>query len=333
MQFYAQKCEPLGCILHCQQVLRLAKEAKESDHELASICYNLACYYHCYAHHQRINGAEVEAKAAFEQTNFYFLQAIKLEGDIESYLEHGRFLLNQDRISEALEQLQQALRIAETRPSSLGYQAMERSTLELNLQAELDFWKELSLPAVFLTHYLLVIAYTKQNNPSAAQASLESFIKLAKDSKEPLVHSLLGHAQRIMGDYAGALKSYQQAVVLKVDYHLAQQQIAVCQKALGIFIDTKVLIPASMEPAAETKRENKGDSKLESGCPATLALAVSEEKKQTAPKEKADNKAGAALTDFFAASPSLAATSSSVGNITSASSASPGSSLMPAKKV
>jgi len=336
-QVYAQKNQPLGCVLHYQQVLRLALMAKKTGRDLANIYHNLACYNHCYAHQQRASGNESGAKMAFEQSNVHFQQGITLAKYAGIHTEYGQSLFAQGLITEALEQLEQALKITDAAPSSLGYSEMERPNLESSLQKELDFWKELSLPAVFLAHYLLVIAYTKQNNTAAAQASLESFIKLAKDSKEPLVHSLLGHAQRTMGDYASALKSYQQAIALKADYHLAQQQITACQKGLGIVVDTEILTSASMQQATETKGENKGDSKgdskLGSGFPATFASAISEEKKQTSLKEKADNKAGAVLTDFFAASPSLASTSSSAGNMTAASSGSAGGSSIPAKKV
>jgi tetratricopeptide (TPR) repeat protein len=110
---------------------------------------------------------------------------------------------------------------------------MGRSTLDKNLQLELDVWQKITLPAVTVAHYLLVTAYMKQQNRLAAKNALTAFQQANGLSKDPLTLSLLGHACVAVGDNQLAVDYYQQALKLKPDYSVAQLGIENYMKQLG----------------------------------------------------------------------------------------------------
>ena len=98
------------------------------------------------------------------------------------------------------------------------------------MQAELDDWHKITLPASTLAYYLLVKAYVQQGDLLKAKKVLENFQKACGLSQEPLVLSLLGHSMVAIGDHETAIIYYQQALELKPDYSVAQRNIESCLK-------------------------------------------------------------------------------------------------------
>ncbi len=263
--YYSQHQNTLGAICHSKISLQLAIKQGEKPRQLASLHHNLACYYHCYAYEKRQKGDVQKTQVALKEADTHFMQGIKLTPHAGLHVEYGNYLLRQQRIPEAIKSLEDALKLnkreeqqnsAAGTTAKLSYSKMERFTLDLLLQKELDCWSEITIKATTFAHYLLVTAYHQQNNNEAAKKAVVTFEKFVAQENDPLTFSLLGHAQFLIKSYASATVSYVQASELKPVYTIAEQQLKQCQALLAV----SATQPPSSQAVADTKSSN--DSKL-----------------------------------------------------------------------
>ncbi len=237
---YYQKNKARGAIVHLGIALRLLKEQKKEDttarRHLAGLQQNLGCFYHSYACEQQKIGDVDQASDALKEADKFFQAGLDLVRYAGIQTEYGQYLLRQQRIPEAIQQLATVLIL--NKPDSkqankdISYRLLDRPTLDATLQAELDFWQTtpqeapsevMSLKATTLAHYLLVTAYHQQANLEQAHNIVNAFQKIALTERDPLTFSLLGHTQQLMKDNVAAAMSYQQALSLKPDYTVAKQ--------------------------------------------------------------------------------------------------------------
>ncbi len=270
-QQYIHKQNTLGAIKHFQISMELAKQAGCDRSELANIQNNLGSLYHCYACEQKpINNISV-VQDALKQSNDHFKQSLQLDLHIQHFTAYANYLLQQDCIVEAIQQLERVLNINKLAMASdvateqyrtleqdgkLNYGGLESLTLDTRLQMELDFWQEIDIKATTFAYYLLITAYHQQNNVEAARKIVMKFQQIAVKENDPLTFSLLGHTQQLIKDYTSAAASYQQAFKLMPGYIVAERQLKQCQALLS----ASVAQSQSSQAAADAK--GSGDSKL-----------------------------------------------------------------------
>ncbi len=267
IRYYNNQQNLLGSICHSRIVLRLYECQKTEPRQLASLHHNLACYYHSYAYEQQKSGDPQKTQVALKEADNHFMQGIKLVPHVGLQAEYGNYLLRQQRIPEAIQQLENALKLvtsdamqdAKSVPEEsarLSYSAMERCTLDTTLQKELDCWGEITIKAATFAHYLLVTAYHQQNNFEAMNKIIAEFQLIAAQESDVLTFSLLGHAQFFIKDYANATLSYMRALALKPGYTVAEQQLKQCQ----VLLNASAVQLQSSQVVADTK--SSSDNKL-----------------------------------------------------------------------
>jgi len=274
MTRYVSQQNIQGAICHAQILLNLFEIMEQPVNGLHQ---TLACYYHSYAHEQLAAKNHLTVQETIAQAELHFKKSIEFLPSMSVYTDYANFLLRQQRVTDAVQQLQYAITLSETlalesseTTDYLTYSSMDRATLDINLQAELDYWKSLTLKTTHFAYYLLITAYPQQSDQSAARTALAVFQKLADTDNSPLTFSLLGHTYRALGDYATAITCYQCALKLEPDYVVAEQQIAYCkQRCETASGDSKLGIPSAAQ--VESKRADTTETKTD-----TIVIALEE---------------------------------------------------------
>ena len=107
---------------------------------------------------------------------------------------------------------QQAIQLT-TDNSDISFKGSERNILCHELQAELDFWGELTINARGLAFFLMLKA-SKEFYASRVeiQSLLQDFAQLAAEQAQPILYVLLGHSYRTYKQNEEAAKAYKDAI-------------------------------------------------------------------------------------------------------------------------
>jgi len=291
-QHYYQQENLLAAIDHAEIALQLAKKAnwnKENPEQLESVLHNLAFYYQCRAQEYLLASDTQAAKGANEQAGQYFENALLVKSDAGTHTVYANYLLHQQKISEAIEHLEAALKLNPNPAYALNYNKIGRPTLDADLQKEIDEWGLVKFKTLILTRYLLVTTYIQQNNQELATSVLIAFQTAADQANDPLTYSVLGHAYRAIGNDEAAMDCYSHALKLKPDYKLAQQRIEEYKRGRSSAADDKNAASPDAEstqhpPAKSLFLETKETKKSASGLSQFFAPASSQESKNTLPE-------------------------------------------------
>lgn len=242
--------------LSLEEELKNARKNEADLKQLASLCQNLGRYYHVDACLLRVIEEDLRPTSSLQQAEESFKEAITFSPSLSNYTEFAHYLLHEQHYTQAIEQLNSALKTEED-ANELRYELFEKIRLEPYLQRELEFWSHLHLKARLLAYYLLVLAYYHLGQIALAQQTVEKLQHYTEREHTPLVLSLIGHVYQLMGYPVQARIYYERALALKSDYSVAQQQLVYCQQQL---IHTSAIEQKPIEKSKE-HLQNDGESK------------------------------------------------------------------------
>ncbi len=201
----------------------LGEKIPEEAHSLLS---NAACMYHV----QLCKETDLAKKEQLKDKTTELFRKAMDHDDVHApaLVDYGVFLSNIDRHADAIPVLVKATEVAKPSQGN-AYQGEESLTLDQRLSEEVKRSGQLQVPALPMALYLLVQCYLQAGDRALAVAVVTELCDVCKNSDNAQVHSLLGHAYSSLDQFQEAGDAFSQALKLKPDYELAEENLQLSQ--------------------------------------------------------------------------------------------------------
>ena len=186
---------------------------------LASMCYVKACV--C-----EDNDGELDMILKAEQ---YFQEAMKLDLKPGVCVKYGNFLYSQGNYDDAILYLEDALKMDDIDiASDLVYGGLDKVTLPICLQDEVDTLEEVVLPPTCLARYILILSHKLLNQMDLAEKNVFVLLYEALETEIPILYSVLGYSLMELALFEEAVWSFSMALTLENEYSLAIDNYFTC---------------------------------------------------------------------------------------------------------
>lgn len=218
-------------VKHLEILQKLTPDIQKNIH-------NLGCLYHIQAQLAKQSGRDAEEKEKIKQAEHYLSKALAPQSDIQT--EFANFLIRTNRPSRAIPYLERAI-ASKAHKGTLSYSIIEKPTLDLNLQQEIEFQGKVTLDGYIFAYYLLAQTHQALGQQEKALEALSHLTENIFELEQPnaLYYSLLGHAYKELGEYKEAITYFDNAFLLysptskHATYTLAEENKRQCKIALS----------------------------------------------------------------------------------------------------